>query len=120
VQDYIPESASFETYKEDRRIRNGHLSFFVKGYVSSSPLEFITIEGFEIRMAHSKVNKNPKKAPPQAPVAQAPTRLRAQANAEASTQAPAQTPTQPQTKPHLGNPPGINHPLLTICLQMKN
>ena len=45
---YIANSAMFETLSECRRLRNGNLTFFVKGIKTGTPFRYLSIKDYDI------------------------------------------------------------------------
>jgi hypothetical protein len=50
IPSYIMDSASFETFASNRNVRNGNLSFFVRGIKHGLPFQYLRVDGYDVLM----------------------------------------------------------------------
>jgi len=104
VKGYLKESATFETYANDRKVRNGNLTFYVDGLVVGTPWLHLRVDGFDLRMDNPSYPNHPDVT---IPISSASAPAPAKAKEPQPPQAPPSTnPTAPQQLPQtLAQPP---------------
>lgn len=53
ISSYIADSASFETFSSNRNVRNGNLSFFVRGIKHGLPFQYLRVDGYDVLMQNA-------------------------------------------------------------------
>jgi hypothetical protein len=121
VKGYLKDSATFETYANDRKVRNGNLTFYVDGLVVGTPWHHLRVDGFDLRMDNPSYPNHPDVT---IPTSSASAPIPAKAKESQPPQAsPSTNPTAPLQLQQLSQPPqapSLSSPTVTQPLSQPS
>ena len=111
IPPYIPGSASFETFASNRNVRNGNLSFFVRGIKPGQPFQYLRVCEYDVLLQNASHPLEPTHTPKissEDPNPQLPKAKEKKDHVAASPTAPqSSTDTTPTPTPHQTETPDV-------------